>query len=155
MTVPGCLFGLIGRLRATASRIVCLLSALAVCGCSIKEGVGPYLVDPARYDVYHCKEFAPRLKELTDKEELQRDLINKANQGGGGTVIGGLSYRVEYERTIAEEKLLRRTAAEKKCELPADNSPAPAAASSPAPTGASNQPSLAAPTAYQSDQSIH
>ena len=147
MTLPDCLFGSIGRLRASAIGLACFFSALAVSGCSINEGVAPYLVDPAHYSAYHCKDFAPRLRELTTKEESLRDLMNKANQGGGGTIIGGFSYRADYERTVGEERLLRRTAAEKKCDLPA--------ADSPAPTGASNQPAVAAPAAYQSDQSIH
>ena len=33
-------------------------------------------------------------------------------------MIGNLAYRVDYENAVGEEKILRRTAAEKKCDLP-------------------------------------
>ena len=43
--------------------------------------------------------------------------MDKASEGGGGSVIGALSYRPDYEKQLGDEKVLRRTAAEKKCAL--------------------------------------
>jgi hypothetical protein len=86
-------------------------------GCSFSEGVGPYISDPARYSAYHCKDMVDRLNELLTRENRLRNLIDKASEGTGGAVIGALAYRTDYEKALGEEKVLRRTAAEKKCEL--------------------------------------
>jgi hypothetical protein len=97
--------------------LICGLLAVTFAGCSLSDGVGPYIVDPGRYSAYHCKDLVERLKALTTRQKELRDLMGKASEGGGGTVIGTLSYRPEYEKDLGEEKVLRRTAAEKKCAL--------------------------------------
>lgn len=109
--------------------MICILVVGAFAGCSMSEGVGQYIVDPARYSAYHCDDMARRLKDLLAKEKDLRNLMDRASEGGGGTVIGTLAYRADYENALGEEKLLRRTAAEKKCEL--------------------------GPITFQSDQTIH
>ncbi len=103
--------------RPRALGLICGLLAVTLAGCSLSDGVGPYIVDPGRYSAYHCKDLVERLKALTTRQKELRDLIGKASEGGGGTVIGTLSYRPEYEKDLGEEKVLRRTAAEKKCAL--------------------------------------
>ena len=87
----------------------------AAAGCS--TSLDTYLVDPARYSAYHCKQLADRLKELQTRETDLRNLMDKASEGAGGTVIVGMSYRADYEKNVGEEKVLRRTAADKKCAL--------------------------------------
>jgi hypothetical protein len=104
-----------------------LLLAAMLAGCSFNDGVGSLIVDPARYSVYHCKDLVTRLKELQARQKELRALMDRAGDGGGGTVIGTLSYRPEYEKMVGEENLLRRTAAEKQCAL--EPPPAPAAQS--------------------------
>jgi len=74
-------------------------------------------VDPGRYSVYHCKDLAPRLTALVAREKDLRNLMDKAGEDTAGSVIGNLSYRAEYENVVGEEKVLRRTAAEKNCDL--------------------------------------
>ena len=106
-----------GRTGSTAIGLVLVAAALA--GCSFSDGLGPYLVDPGHYSAYHCKQLVDRLKELKTHESELSNLIEKASEGGGGTVIGGMSYRADYEKALGEEKALRRTAADKKCALDA------------------------------------
>ena len=66
---------------------------------------------------FFCKQLVDRLKELQTRETDLLNLTEKASEGGGGTLIGGMSYRVQYEKAVGEEKVLRRTAADKKCAL--------------------------------------
>jgi hypothetical protein len=94
-----------------------LLVASALASCSLNDGIGTYLTDPGRFSAFHCRDFAKRLNSLINRQKELRDLMDKASEGGGGAVIGTLAYRAEYEKAVGDEKILRRTAAEKKCEL--------------------------------------
>jgi hypothetical protein len=106
------------RAGATPAAIASiLLAAAALAGCSFSDGVGPYIVDAGRYSAFHCNDLVARLKQLLVQEKELTNLMDKASEGAGGTVIGALSYRTDYEKAIGEEKVLRRTAAEKKCQL--------------------------------------
>ena len=95
------------------SRLLLCVAAAALAGCT--DGAGSLLIDPGRYTAYHCNDLAARWKELVKREKELRDLIDRADQGGGGAVIGSLAYRTDYESVRSEERLLQRTAAEKNC----------------------------------------
>lgn len=99
------------------SLISSVFALVALGGCSLSDGVSPYITDPGRFSVYHCKDLVERLKVITTRENELRELMNKASDGGGGSVIGALSYGPDYEKQLGDEKVLRRTAAEKKCAL--------------------------------------
>jgi hypothetical protein len=140
--------------RASAplgSVVAGLLAVGLLAGCSTSGGVATFIVDPGRYSVYHCDGLAARLKVLLAREEELSNLMQRASDGGGGALIGNLSYRADYENTVGEEKLLRRTAAEKNCEMPP-----PVAPASPTPTAYTAQPAPARPSGpvFQSDQTI-
>jgi len=90
------------------------LAGFGLAGCGA-DGAGTFLVDPGRYSAYHCNDLATRWKVLVARENELRGLIDKASEGGGGTVIGSLAYRSDYEAVLTEEKLLQRAAADKNC----------------------------------------
>jgi hypothetical protein len=102
-------------LRRSASSLVVIAAALA--GCALNEGPGQLAVDPGRYEFYHCGDLATRLTVLQARETELRTLMAKAGEGGSGALVGALAYRADYETVLSEEKLLQRTAAEKKCEV--------------------------------------
>jgi predicted small secreted protein len=137
------------RRRAAAIASLCLLVAAILAGCSTSDGVGSFIIDPGHYSVYHCDGLAARLKVLLAREQELANLMNRASEGGGGVLIGNLTYRADYENAIGEEKVLRRTAAEKKCELPP-----PAAPASPTPTAYTTPPAPGSAPIFQSDQTI-
>ena len=115
--------------------------------------MGTLLVDPARYSAYHCDGLATRLKALQARQQELSNLMLRASEGSGGALIGNLTYRTDYENALGEEKVLRRTAAEKKCDLPPP--PQPASSMPAAYTAAPATP--AAPNGgpvFQSDQGI-
>jgi hypothetical protein len=113
MTAVGAL-RIIVRLLAIG---VILISVTTLGGCSFSEGISPYITDPARYSAYHCNDLIERLKYLIAREKELRDLMDKASEGPGGAVIGALSYRGELEKVVGDQKVLKRTAADKKCEV--------------------------------------
>ena len=110
------------------------------------------LIDPAHYSVYHCDGLATRLKALQAREQELSNLMLRASEGSGGALIGNLTYRTDYESAVGEEKVLRRAAAEKKCDLPPP--PAPPASTTPAVYTAPRPAAPAAAPAFQSDQAI-
>lgn len=123
MSIHGSPFGSASgysRQRCRGPAAIALISVLAAAtlgDCSMPDGVSSFIVDPGRYSVYHCKDLVARLKVLLDQEKDLRNLMDRASEGGGGTVIGALAYRTDYEKAVGEEKVLRRTAAEKNCDL--------------------------------------
>jgi hypothetical protein len=102
---------------AKAAIALLAMALTGAAGCS--TSVDSYIIDPGHYSAYHCDELVDRLKELRKRQNDLRNLMEKASEGGGGTVIGGMSYRANYERAVGEERVLRRTAADKKCALEA------------------------------------
>jgi hypothetical protein len=111
VAVPALSWG--SRCRHAGLSLIVLGVTLA--GCDL--GPGQFSVDPGLYEVYHCNDLVTKLKTLVARESELRSLMAKASEGGGGAVIGELSYRVDYETVLSQEKLLKRVAAEKKCEI--------------------------------------
>jgi len=106
--------GVAARARRRCTVALVFLAALGLAGCGV-DGAGTILVDPGRYSAYHCNDLAARWKILVARENELRGLMDKASEGGGGTVIGSLAYRSDYESVLTEEKLLQRAAADKNC----------------------------------------
>ena len=106
----------VGRGRGAAS-IVAAAVALGSCSSLAPDGVASFAVDPARYEGYHCKDLVAQWNGLIAREKQLRNLIDKASEGGGGTVIATVAYRSDYDTVLEQQKVLKRTAAEKNCEL--------------------------------------
>jgi outer membrane murein-binding lipoprotein Lpp len=94
-----------------------VLATAMLAGCGPGEDIGALMVDPARYDGYRCNDLATQWKELVAREKQLRNLIDKASEGGGGTVIGAVAYRGDYQTVLEREKVLQRAAAAQKCQL--------------------------------------
>jgi hypothetical protein len=131
---------------------MCLLATALLGGCTSGDGVTTLIIDPGHYSVYRCDGLATRLKALQARELELSNLMIRASEGGGGELIGNLSYRADYENAVGEEKVLRRAAAEKKCDLPPP--PAPPASSAPAAYTAAPPGAPGAAPVFQSDQGI-
>jgi hypothetical protein len=144
---------------AVAHPVVAIFLAASLLVTSLLAGCSTMIVDPGHYSAYHCDGLAARLKVLLLREQELTDLMERASEGGGGTLIGGMSYRADYENAVGEERVLRRTAAEKKCDLPppaAPASPTPAVYAAPPPPAAytAPPPPPAGTPVFQSDQTI-
>ncbi|MGB6536751.1 MAG: twin-arginine translocation pathway signal [Xanthobacteraceae bacterium] len=104
-----------------------MLAAVPLGGCGIgTDGVSALMVDPARYDGFNCKQLSSQWNELLVREKQLRNFMDKADEGGGGTVIGALAYRGDYQTVLEDKKVLQRTAAERQCQLTATPAAAPA-----------------------------
>jgi hypothetical protein len=100
-----------GRLFAVA---ICILGgALSSCGL----GPGALIVAPGTYTPYRCNDLLKQWAALNKREQELRDNMNRASQGGGGTVIGALAYGTDYQTVLTQKKMVQQDAAEKNCEL--------------------------------------
>jgi hypothetical protein len=95
----------------------CLFFGIALTGCGLNSDPGSVLVDSGTYLPYHCSDLIDQWGKLLKREQELRQLMGRASQGGGGTVIGALSYGTEYQTVETQKKLLQREAAVKNCEL--------------------------------------
>ena len=113
-------FARVGWNTGAASAYAALVwaaTAIVLAGCTGGDGIGTILADPGRYSAFRCNDMAVRWTYLNTRERQLGDLMLRASEGTGGTVIGAIAYRPEYEQTLSEKRLLRRAAAEKKCDL--------------------------------------
>src|SRR5882757_5512024 len=87
--------------------------------------------DPAKYDLYECKQLEPeRLRLATRAAELQ-GLMAKAETGVAGPVVAELAYRNDYISTRGQARLADEAWRRNKCHETPAATPAPAAPTPP------------------------
>ncbi|MBR1129899.1 twin-arginine translocation pathway signal [Bradyrhizobium iriomotense] len=113
-------------LRCCGALLVLLAGGAALAGCAgISETVAPAFADPAKYDLYDCKQLETERKTLaTRTADLQR-LMDKAETGAGGAVVSELAYRNDYVAVRGQAQLAEDAWRRNRCrETPPDAKPA-------------------------------
>src|SRR6202140_4241029 len=81
----------------------------ALCGCAqMGDSMSTAFADPAKYDLYDCKQLEPERKSLATRQAELQGLMAKAETGVAGPVVAELAYRneaiaIEGQRKFAEE----------------------------------------------------
>ncbi|MBN9007826.1 MAG: twin-arginine translocation pathway signal [Rhizobiales bacterium] len=125
-----------GRLRPLVLAVALLAAGAGLGGCaSVGDGFASgAFVDPAKYELYDCKQLEAERKSLaTRTAELQR-LMNKADTGVAGPVVAEVAYRNDYVTVRASAKLADEEWRKNKCveTAPPAAAPPPPAAANPA-----------------------
>ena len=82
--------------RTLAGAVLLALGAL-VSGCAnMSDGMTAAFADPAKYDLYNCKQLEAERKTLTTKMAELQGLMNKAQSGVAGPVVAEVAYRNDY-----------------------------------------------------------
>ena len=92
-------------------------SGLSLAGCAnVGDGFASgAFVDPAKYDLFDCKQLeAERMRLEASAAQLQ-GYIDKARTGTAGTVVGEVAYRNDYISTRASLKLANEAWERGKC----------------------------------------
>jgi hypothetical protein len=114
-----------------------LLLAISLGGCAEvgDSFASAAFVDPARYELYDCKQLEAERKALALRTAELQGLIAKAGTGTGGTVVGELAYRNDYIFARAQAKLAEETWQRDKCVATTPGAATPVAppAATPAP----------------------
>src|SRR5215813_3534536 len=80
--------------------------------------MGPVTVfaDPAKYQFYNCEQLAGQRTYWTNRELELKLLMDKAEQGTGGTVVNVIAYQTDYVTAREELKVVDATARAKNCD---------------------------------------
>ena len=79
------------------------------------DSVTSAFADPAKYDLYDCKQLEPERKRLADRSAELQGLMAKAETGVGGTVVAEVAYRNEYIATRGQSKLAEQAWQRNRC----------------------------------------
>jgi hypothetical protein len=84
-----------------------LAGSLAGCA-EMSDGMATAFADPAKYDLYECKQLEAERKSLAARAAELQGLMAKAQTGVAGPVVAELAYRNDYlavrgQARIAEE----------------------------------------------------
>src|SRR5258708_11761327 len=114
--------------RTIAARALFALG-IALSGCAqIGETLSPAFADPAKYDLYECKQLEAERKALAARAAELQGLMAKADTGVAGPVVAEMAYRNDYISARAQFKLADEAWRRNKCHE------TPAAAPAPPPT---------------------
>jgi hypothetical protein len=105
------------RLQLVRARAAAALAlALSLPGCAeMSDSVSLAFADPAKYDLYDCKQLEPERKRLADRSAELQGLMAKAETGVGGTVVAEVAYRNEYIATRGQSKLAEQAWQKNRC----------------------------------------
>jgi len=106
-------------------------------GCaSVGDNLSSAFADPAKYDLYECKQIQPERERLAARAAELQGLMAKAETGVAGSVVAEMAYRNDLISTRAQQKLAEEAWRRNKCHETKPEPAAGAAASPPAPAPA-------------------
>ena len=122
------------RLPLSRARAVALLAlALSLAGCAdMSDSMSLAFADPAKYDLYDCKQLEPERKRLAERTAELQGLMAKAQTGAGGAVVAEVAYRNEYIATRGQAKLAEQAWQKSRCRETVPGAAMPVAPPSPA-----------------------
>jgi hypothetical protein len=107
--------------RPTHDRLVRLAGALALAGLaagcgSFGDPMGYAVVSQDKFDFMTCPEIVGQRAGLVNREKQLVDLVEKAETGVGGFVVGALAYRSDLGSVRTQLTVANRAAQQKGCD---------------------------------------
>jgi hypothetical protein len=97
-------------------------------GCAdMSDTLSTAFADPAKYELYDCKQLETERKTLTTRSAELQGLMAKADTGLAGPVVAELAYRNEYVSVRGQARFAEEAWQRNKCH-PSPPAPAPTAA---------------------------
>jgi hypothetical protein len=97
--------------------LVTSVAIMSLCGCTSEETAGRFLVAPGQYVLYSCGEMADQARAIANRQHELAALMQKAETDAGGRFVSAQAYQPEYNLLRGRMDQLRKTAAEKNCNL--------------------------------------
>ena len=121
--------------RAAAAAAL-IATALGLSGCAGMgdSALSQAFVDPAKYELYDCKQLEAERKSLDTQLAKLDGLMRKAQTGVAGPVVAEVAYRNDYINLKAQSRLAEQTWRDNRCTATPEPPPAaePAAPKRPA-----------------------
>jgi len=112
------------RLVRGAAFVALLALGSVLAGCAgMSDSVSTAFADPAKYDLYDCKQLEAERKTLGNRTAELQGLMAKAETGTGGAVVAELAYRNDYVAARGQAEFAEQAWHRNKCQ----ETPAPAA----------------------------
>lgn len=117
-------------LRGFGALLALLAAGVALSGCAgMSETIAPAFADPAKYELYDCKQLEAERKALAKRTDDLQKLMEKAETGAGGAVVSELAYRNDYVAVRGQAQLAEDAWRRNKCrETPPEATPPAASA---------------------------
>jgi hypothetical protein len=116
--------------------------SVAISGCAqIGESMTSAFADPAKYDLYDCKQLEPERKALAARAAELQGLMAKAETGVAGPVVAEVAYRNDYISVRAQQKLAEEAWQRNKCHETVPAAPMTVVPPAPAASAKSARPS--------------
>src|SRR5277367_803816 len=120
-------------LPRTAKVAALLALGIGLSSCAeMSDSMTSAFADPAKYDLYDCKQLETERKTLATRLAQLQGLIAKADTGVAGPVVAELAYRNEYIAVRGQAKLADEVWQRDKCHASPPGVAAPGASSAPA-----------------------
>jgi hypothetical protein len=108
-----------------------LALGIGLAGCAdMSDSMSTAFADPAKYDLYECKQLEAERKMLANRTAELRGLMAKADTGVAGPVVAELAYRNEFIAVRGQAKFAEEAWQRGKCR---ESAATPAAPATPAP----------------------
>jgi hypothetical protein len=101
--------------RVAAALALCM-TGLALAGCAgMGDSVSTAFADPAKYELYDCKQLEAERKNLSNRSAELQGLMAKAETGVGGSVVAELAYRNDYIAVRGQSRFADEAWQKNKC----------------------------------------
>ena len=112
--------------------LVLFASGSGLSGCAdMSDGMTSAFADPAKYDLYECKQLEAERKNLGTRAAELQGLMAKAQTGVAGPVVAEIAYRNEYIAVRGQAKNAEEAWQRNKCHETPPSAAKPATASVP------------------------
>jgi hypothetical protein len=119
--------------RRAATAMALLVLGIGLGGCAgMSDGMSTAFADPAKYELYDCKQLEAERKNLAARAAELQGLMAKADTGFAGPVVAELAYRNEYISVRGQAKFAEEAWQSNKCHASPPSAAAPASTAPPA-----------------------
>jgi hypothetical protein len=109
--------------RVAAALALCSMGLALSCCAGMGDSVSTAFADPAKYELYDCKQLEGERKNLANRAAELQGLMAKAETGVGGSVVAELAYRNDYVAVRGQSRFADEAWQKNKCR---ETPPAPA-----------------------------
>jgi hypothetical protein len=81
----------------------------------MSDSVSTAFADPAKYQLYDCKQLETERKNLANRSAELQGLMEKAKTGVGGSVVAELAYRNDYIAVRGQSKFAEEAWQKNQC----------------------------------------